>query len=298
MSPPAATVALHSHRRWGVICMLLSIVFFSANSLTLKYLSQTGVSLWVALLFRAVIGMVFVGLMFGFGSQVNFRRAITDRMLAYRGLMGVLGTIAYYLTIPELGPGKATLISSTYVVISSVMAGFFLKEALGPGKLFGNVLAFFGLTLLLAMPHQLLLFGWAELLAVFGAFMAAGTVIVIRKLTLTESTATIYTSQCVYVLLGSLPWAVYELQRTQIDTSSLMVLVLAGISATVGQLAMTEGFRHLTVAVGGAFQICLPVVIAIGGVMLFDETFTNTQVIGAALILGGCYWSYTNWFNR
>lgn len=298
MSPPTVPVASQVHPRWGAICMLLSIVFFSVNSLTLKHLSQSEVSPWIALLVRAVVGMVFVALMFGLGGQVDFRRAISDRMLAYRGLLGVFGTIAYYLTIPALGPGKATLISSTYVVISSLMAGWFLKEALSPGKLFGNVLAFVGLTLLIAMPTQLLLFGWAELLAVFGAFMAAGTVIVIRKLTLTESTAMIYTSQCVYVLLGSLPWAVYELQRAQIDTGGILALVIAGISATIGQLAMTEGFRHLTVAVGGAFQICLPVVIAIGGVTLFDETFTNTQVFGAALILGGCYWSYTNWLSR
>jgi drug/metabolite transporter (DMT)-like permease len=270
--------------------MLLSIVFFSVNSLTLKHLAQSDISPWIALLFRACVGMIFVAALFGFAGQVSFRRAVTDRMLAYRGLLGVFGTIAYYLTIPELGPGKATLINNTYVVISALMAVWFLKESFSAGKLVGNALGFLGLTLLIATPAQLMLFGWAESLAVFGALMAAGTVIVIRKLTLTESTAMIYTSQCVYVLIGSLPLAVYELQRKQIDNYSLLVLVLAGVSATIGQLAMTEGFRHLTVAVGGAFQICVPVVIAIGGVTLFGEVFSNAQLIGAMLILGGCYW--------
>jgi drug/metabolite transporter (DMT)-like permease len=211
-------------------------------------------------------------------------------MLAYRGLLGVMGTIAYYLTIPALGPGKATLISNTYVVIAALMAVWFLKEAYSVGKFAGNVLAFLGLTLLIAAPGQLVHFGWYELLAVFGAIMAAATVIIIRKLTLTESTAMIYTSQCIYVLIGALPMAAYELQRHSIDTSGLAVLVLASVSATFGQLAMTEGFRHLTVAVGGAFQICVPVVIAIGGVTLFGETFSNAQVIGAIMILFGCYW--------
>jgi drug/metabolite transporter (DMT)-like permease len=269
--------------------MLLSIVFFSLNSLTLKHLSQSDISPWVALLFRAGVGMILISLMFRSGGQLSFRRATTDRMLAYRGLLGVLGTIAYYLTIPELGPGKATLISNTYVVISALMAAWLLKEAFGAGKLFGNALAFVGLALLIATPSQLDIFGWYESLAIFGAIMSAGTVIVIRKLTLTESTAMIYTSQCVYVLIGSLPLAIYELQRSSIDSGSLLVLVLAGTSATFGQLAMTEGFRHLTVAVGGAFQICVPVVIAIGGVALFGETFTNTQMIGGVLIVCGCY---------
>lgn len=270
--------------------MLLSIVFFSINSLTLKYISQSNVSPWVAMLIRAVVGMVLVLSFFRFEGKNSLRRAATDRMLAYRGLFGVMGTIAYYLTVPVLGPGKATLIGNMYVVIAALLAAWILKESFSSSKLLGNAVAFLGLALLLASPTQLTIFGWYELLAVFGAFMAAGTVIVIRKLTQTESTALIYTSQCIYVLIVSLPIAAYELFRQGLNIGSLGVLVLAGASATIGQLAMTEGFRHLTVAVGGVFQVCVPVVIAIGSVALFGETFSTPQIIGALLIIGGCYW--------
>jgi drug/metabolite transporter (DMT)-like permease len=290
MGTPETAVARRVDRpRWGVVCMLLSIVFFSANALTLKQLAESNISPWIALLFRAGVGMVLVTLMFRLNGQVSFRRASTNRMLACRGLLGVLGTIAYYLTLPELGPGKATLIGNTYVVIAALMAVLFLKESFNTTKLAGNVLAFLGLALLVAYPSESGLFGWYEALAIFGALMAAGTVIVIRKLTLTESTATIYTSQCVYILVGSLPFAIYELQRQHLDRTSWFTLIMAGVSATIGQLAMTEGFRHLTVAVGGAFQICVPVVIAIGSVLIFKESFTAAQVLGAILILGGCY---------
>ncbi len=234
--------------------------------------------------------MVVVATVFRADKGVNFKRAMTDRMLASRGLLGILGTVAYYFTIPALGPGKATLISNTYVVLAALMAAWYLKESLSGGKLGGNVLAIVGLVLLVASPAQIVEFGWYESLAVVGALAAAGTVIVIRELTRTESTAMIYTSQCIYVLLGSLPFALLELGQHPVDFAGVIVLILAGISATVGQLAMTEGFRHLTVAVGGAFQICVPVVIAIGGVFFFHETFTTSQIVGAALILAGCYW--------
>lgn len=63
-----------------------------------------------------------------------------------------MGTIAYYLTVPALGAGKATLISSTYVVISALMGVWFLKETFSSAKLLGNAIAFLGLTLLIAMP--------------------------------------------------------------------------------------------------------------------------------------------------
>lgn len=278
------------HPRWGAICMLLSIAFFSANSLTLKHLSQLNVSPWVALLLRASIGMLVVLTIFRTRSNIDVRRALTDRLLVGRGLFGVFGTIAYYFTVAELGAGKATLISNTYVVIAALMAAWLLKESFGFGKLAGNALALCGLTLLIASPADLKIFGWYEALAVFGALMAAGTVIIIRELTRTESTAMIYTSQCLFVLLGCLPFAIGELGRASIGWQGWVWLILAGTSATIGQLAMTEGFRHLTVAVGGAFQICVPVVISIGGVWLFHEQFTNGQIIGAILILAGCYW--------
>ena len=95
------------HPRWGVICMVLSIVFFSVNSLTLKFLSQSNISPWVALLFRASVGMVVVATVFRSDKGVNFKRAMTDRLLAGRGLLGILGTVAYYFTIPELGAGQS-----------------------------------------------------------------------------------------------------------------------------------------------------------------------------------------------
>lgn len=232
--------------------------------------------------------MFFVAAVFRAG--VDFRRAATDRLLVWRGMFGVLGSVAYYFTIDTLGAGKATLISSTYVVISALMAVWFLKESFSASKFAGNVLGLIGLVLLIASPNQLVLIGWYDALAVFGALMSAATVIVIRELTRTESTAMIYTSQCIFILAGSLPFALYELQRQPMDASSVTILLLAGLSATIGQLAMTEGFRHLTVAVGGAFQICLPVVISIGGALLFDEAFTVSQIVGAVLILAGCYW--------
>ncbi len=170
------------------------------------------------------------------------------------------------------------------------MAAWLLKESFSLSKLAGNVLAMFGLSLLLTSKTSLISFGWYESLAVVGALAAAGTVIIIRELTRTESTAMIYTSQCIYVLAGALPFAAVDMLHHPIHASAYVGLILAGVSATIGQLAMTEGFRHLTVAVGGAFQICVPIVISFGSILLFNEVFTYSQIIGACLILAGCYW--------
>ncbi len=123
----APSVAMHarpSHNlRWGYVCMLASLVFFTTNSLLLKYLGSTaGVSPWTALVFRSGCGVLLLCLWFRRESFMHLRRAATEKLLVYRGLLGVLGSIAYYFTVPPLGAGKATLISNTYVVMAAAMA--------------------------------------------------------------------------------------------------------------------------------------------------------------------------------
>lgn len=259
------------------------------NALLLKHLSSNvQVNPWVSMTFRAIVGLVIIWAFFGRGGGVNFRRAATGRLLVVRGMFGVFGTAAYYFTIDPLGPGKATLISNTYVVMSVLLAVWILREELTAARFVGNVIALIGLVMLIGVSTKdLSVVTRYEFLALFGALMAAATVIVIRQLTLTESSATIYASQCVFVLLGSIIPA--GLNWSAISPVEFGLLLVASTCASIGQLAMTDGFRHLTIAVGGAFQILAPVFIALGGVIFFGETFTGTQVVGASLILTGCY---------
>ncbi|MFM9079793.1 MAG: hypothetical protein ACKOTE_06600, partial [Opitutaceae bacterium] len=49
------------------------------------------------------------------------------------------------------------------------------------------------------------------------------------------------------------------------------MLILATLAAIAGQLAMTEGFRHLSVATGGALQLLTPLAVTAGGVLRFGE---------------------------
>ena len=48
---------------------------------------------------------------------------------------------------------------------------------------------------------------------------------------------------------------------------------------------MTEGFRFLSVAAGGAFQNTVPVIITLCSISLFAEPFSTPQAIGAVLVL-------------
>jgi drug/metabolite transporter (DMT)-like permease len=272
--------------------MLLSLVGFTGMALLIKHLGATrGVSPWLALFFRAAVGMAVVVIVFAPSGRVQFKRALFSRLLVTRGALGAIGTAAYYLTLPVLGAGKATLIGNTWVIWSAILAVFMLGEDLSLRKLFGTVLAIAGIVFLMGLQGgDFTHLGRYEALAITGALVAAGVVVVIRQLTLTETSGTIFASQCAYTALLALPFIV---RLPMPSLTDLGLLTSAALLAALGQLAMTEGFRYLPVSTGGAFQILLPLTITVAGVLLFDEAFTAVQVGGAVLILSGCYQTVT-----
>lgn len=285
--PPPSRPAIDTRR--GTLWMLLSLACFCANSLMLKYFaSGRHIDPWVSMAFRFSIGLGMTWIVFSRGGSLKLGRTFQSRLLISRGIMGGLGTAAYYCSIHPLGAGKATLIGNTWCVFAALMATFALGEKLSFARMMGIVVALGGLALLTGLaPGAFHTFGHWEQISLGGAVLAAAVVVVIRQLTATESSATIFASQCVYGLLIALPFAVSH--APHLGAVDVLLLVVAALCAAVGQLAMTEGFRFLPVATGGAFQITLPVVISLASVGLFDESFSLRQAVGAVLILAGSF---------
>ncbi|MBE2283702.1 MAG: DMT family transporter [Prosthecobacter sp.] len=296
MSTPSTE--LQHHPRRGTLWMFLSLTCFTGNALLLKVLASVRhADPWMALTFRAVVGLLLTIVLFAPAGSLKLKRSFQSWLLASRGVLGALGTAAYYITIGPLGAGKATLIGNTWTIFAAIMAAFVLHEKLGVVKVLGILLAMAGLSLLTGIaPGTIAQFGHHELIALTGAVLAAAVVVVIRQLTRTESSATIFSSQCIYAVLLALPFAMSHFKS--LETMDVCLLTAAALCASVGQLAMTEGFRFLSVAAGGAFQMLVPVVISLSSILLFAESFTFAQAMGGVLVLWGSYHTVVGGFGR
>lgn len=275
--------------RRGTFWMLLSLVCYTANSLLIKHCStDRHIDPWLSVCIRFGVGLLMTILMFAPSGTLNMRRSFSNWLLSSRGVLGAIATAALYFSIGPLGAGKAILISNTWCVWAAILAAFVLHERLSLMKLIGIFIAIGGLVLLTDIsPESLAHDGKWEAISLVGAVLAAMVIVVIRQLTKTESSATIFASQCLYGLLLALPFAARHIAHlTAMDYG---IMTVAALCAGVGQLAMTEGFRFLTVAAGGAFQITLPLVISIGGILFFAERFTFVQAMGGLLILVGSF---------
>ncbi len=294
-TPPSAATDLPvpdapARTRRGIAVMILSVLAFTVNTLLLRHLGRDGtVPPDVALLFRAAIGTLVVLAFFRGSQPVRVAPVFLDRSLVLRGLTGLLGTAAYYWTVPSLGAGKATLICNTYVVFASLIAMVSLGERPSLRRFLWLAAAFAGIVLLVGpnggdKPFSI---GLHEIVALLGAAMAAWSVVLVRQLSHRHSIGVIYLAQCLWILGPVAALAIPNLSA--LGGVQIALLVLAAVAASGGQLAMNEGYRCLDVTTGASLQTLWPVATTLGGWLLFDERFGTMQWIGAALILASTW---------
>lgn len=284
MPTASADPARARHRR-GLALMLGSAACFTANVLLIRGAAQIEtVDIWFVSCLRFVIGLALVVAVYGRDWQPAhlFRR----RKLAERGLFGGLGVAGYYVTVVELGAGRATFINNTYLVWGALIAVFVLRERFRATLAAGSVAALAGLALLTGAFAGGSAFGVYDALAVLTAIASGYIVVTIRQLHATEHSATIFSSQCVYGLLVCGVPALLHLQP--VGGAAFALLAVASVGAGAGQLLMTRAFRDLSVAEGSLLQMTVPIGIAVGEAALFSARFTGAELAGAALILAGC----------
>jgi len=272
-----------THRR-AFALMLLSATGFTANVLLVRALTMFGeVNVWLVACVRGLVGLALICAVYWREFQPS--HLWRSRKLIERGVVGGLGVYVTYLAVVKLGAGRATFIGNTYVIWGALLAAWLLKEKLSPVVLLGGLAALGGIGLLTNIFSTAAHPSRYDLVAVVGALLSSWVIVTIRQLHANEHTSTIFAAQCAYALaIAAVPAAVIY---TPLPAIAWGILIVAGISAGLGQLAMTRAFRDLPVAEGALLQMLVPLGIAAGGMVFFHERFSVREVIGATLVLGG-----------
>ncbi len=272
-----------SHRR-AVSLMLLSAASFTANVLLVRLLGEMqAANVWLITCVRGLVGLAIVCAVYW--REFQPLHLWQRPKVIERGIVGALGTCLTYLTVVKLGAGRATFIGNTYVIWGALLAAWLLKEKLRPAVLVGGVAALAGIGLLTNVFTSGASPGPYDLLAVLASLLSAWVVVTIRQLHATEHTSTIFAAQCLYALvICTVPAAT---THQSLSAGAWAIMVVAGVTAGIGQIAMTRAFRDLPVAEGSLIQMLVPLGIAVGGMVFFHERFALHEAIGAALILGG-----------
>jgi len=275
-------MAREYHKVKGTLLLIASCVVFVVAGCLVKQAADLGAARIA--LFRFVVGLGLIA-----AAAITGRvklRFHNGPLLLLRGLAGGAAVAIAFLAIARLGLGKGTLIMCSYPIFACIFSAVFLKERLGLVHAAALLTAFAGIYLLSISGAALWVFGRYELITVGGAVLSGIALTAIRKLHDTDTSAAIYFAQCgVGMWLVLLPGLS---EPAAIGAAQALLLVAIGVTATVGQLLMTEGYKYLPVRTGSLICMLDPVLAFAAGVVIFGEPFTARSAAGAALVIGAC----------
>lgn len=269
----------------GIFLTLGSVVFFALMAVLVKAIPN--VSSYQTTFFRFAVGVGIIGILALFGVV---KLSFNDRKgLFYRGFVGGIAVYLFYLAILKLGVGKGSVYIYSYPIFATIFSMFMLKEKVEPIKFLIIGISFIGLILLSVGGGKGSLsgIGFYELVAIAGSVTTGLAVVYVKKLHDSDNSMAIFFSQCIVGFwLFIVPSGATQSKGSLVE---LLLLVLVGIVATIGQLFMTEGYKYVNVATGSLLQSLVPVFNLISGWLIFKEKFNTTEIIGALTIVGSCF---------
>ena len=169
------------------------------------------------------------------------------------------------------------------VFFVALLALSFLNEPVGIHRIAAVILGFIGVVIVMR-PGVEGIIDIHTLIPILGALGAAGAIISVRKLSQTESTATLLIYQALFVgVLAGIP--LFWLWVTP-DLAGVLFLLAMGALATVGQWVGVKALRLGEASVVGNIEYIKLVYAAILGFLLFGEVPDIYTITGAAIIVG------------
>jgi len=208
----------------------------------------------------------------------------------WRGLVGTIAMGCGFTALGLLPLPEVTAIGYASPLLVVIFAAMFLGEQVRVFRLSAVALGMIGV--LIIVGPRLSVIGTSGMdalqtlgvvITLAGATFAALAQIFVRKLITKESTPAIvfYFSLTATVLsLVTLPfgWVIP-------NTTQTALLVFAGLAGGVGQILLTNSYRHADASVIAPFEYSSMLLALLIGFFLFDEVPTLTVLAGAAIVV-------------
>lgn len=266
----------------GAFLILLAAVFFSVMGVLVKILGSRLDSFQIAF-FRCLFGLVAV---LPFLSRGAWRALHTRHLPAHvlRALLGVGAMTCGFYAVTHMTLASAVAISFTKPLFVIVLAIIILHEQVRLRRGLATVIGFAGVVIMVG-PTDI---NPVALIAVTGALMVAGVQIIVKRLSATESTATIlFYFGVVTTVVASVPALFVWLTPTPLE---FLLLVLLGFFGALGQAFTVQGLRVGEASAVSPFDYARLLFSAVLGYLIFAEVPGPGSLIGAVLIVASAFY--------
>ena len=269
----------------GVICLLLSSLFFSIMGAAVK--SMPNIPIAQKIFFRNIVGVIITSVILIKNKESFIGSNV--KLVTLRSLFGVLGVAANFYAISKLPLSDAVLLnrmSPFFVILLSLL---FLKEKVNKYQIYAMVFALLGAGFVIKPQFNYTII--PALIGLCSAVFAAAGYTSVRQLRLYSSPYTIVFFFCMFSALSSVPFMLAG-QYVAPSLKELILLLVIGLTATAAQVFMTTGYRFAPasrLAIYGYTNIIFSSILAI---ILWREFPDLLSVTGGLLIILGGFINY------
>lgn len=292
---PSRRFADPARTRVAIIRMSLAALSFAIMGVLVKA-SAMHLPFLVAVFFRTAVGLAMLLVYFRWTKTAL--RAHQHVLLLLRSLFGFTALVLFFFALERLPLSHAVILNFSSPIFVVMLSGLVLGER-RTGVILPFVLAAFAGAALLVAPE------WSEvrieaILGLLSALFAALAYITVRRLSRTESSATIVFYFTLYgtlfglvaLLVAGIVWPdEYDwdsILPAVANPVHLLYLLGVGFTATIGQLFLTSAYALERASVVSIFSYLNPLLSYVLGLLFFGEVPTVSSVLGGVLVIGGC----------
>ncbi len=269
----------------AIIYMSLSALAFSTMNVFIK-LSGDLPTIQKSF-FRNIIAAM-VALIVIIVSKDNLKVEKGNRLtLLLRAIFGTLGVLANFYAVDHLILTDASMLSKTSPFMTIIFSYLILKEKINFKQIIYIIMAFVGVLFILR-PSSELLKNPAALIGLSGGICAGLAYTFVRKLGINNIKGpkiVFYFSA--FSSLIVLP--VLIINYVPMTLQQLILLLLAGVSASVGQFMITLSYRLAPSKEVSIYSYLSLIFASIYGFILFDQIPTYLSIIGYIIIIISAY---------
>ncbi len=279
MKPIAATAATLSAPTQGALWMTAAAVCFSAMIVLLRLATDALHPFQVAF-FRSFLGLV---IMLPWIVHTGLAGLRTRRLGLYgwRSATGLVAMLCWFMAVSLMPLGEAVALSFTAPLFATIGAAMFLGEIVRRRRWSATLIGFLGMLVILRPGTQALTL--PAVLVLLSAVAAAGSALMVKALSRTESSTAMVAYMTIILTPLSLLPALFVWQWPDGGTLGVM----AGIAAlgTVGHLCFARSMKAADASAVIPFDYLRLPLVAVAGLLLFDETMDLWSWTGAGVIV-------------
>ncbi len=285
----------------GIGLKILSVMVFTMMAICIKS-SAPHVPSGQVVFFRSLFAIPVILVWLGATGRLRHGLGTANPMgHVWRGLVGTTAMAFGFTALGLLPLPEVTALGYAAPLLTVIFAAMFLGEPVRAFRLSAVIFGLVGVMIVLSPRMTLTSLGETSRLETIGAFcalmgavFAALAQVFVRKLVHAEPTAAIvfYFSVTGAVLsLLTLPfgWVLPTMREA-------VLLIGAGFLGGIGQILLTESYRHAETSVIAPFEYVSMLLSLVLGYTLFSEIPTGTTLMGAALII--CAGLFIIWRER